>query len=321
MSSIKNLPNTPGVLYIPISEFETCLLDGATKKDIGRAYPGARCGVYFLEQFESYLKFFGLTLKEYCIRHLGIEWPRCPESGDEVGFKRDGRGLIFSRFKLGKGISKAVNPKFRKSCARMSRERSGAGNPMFGRPAWNAGLTAATNATVKMTAEKLIGRTPDEPTRAKMRLARANSPIKARHTTPHSPEMKDKMRIEVASRYGRGMYDRKSRIHQKVEDLLSGLKVSFQSEYPLGFYSIDIALPEEKIAIEIDGDYFHSNPQKYPDGPQGRIQKKNARRDAAKNSYLKNNGWTIIRYWESEINNPGFENKLLCDCKKLNLLK
>jgi very-short-patch-repair endonuclease len=49
----------------------------------------------------------------------------------------------------------------------------------------------------------------------------------------------------------------------------------FDPQYQLGFYSIDIAYPQYKLAIEIDGEYWHSLPEVVS-------------KDKRKNSYIQN---------------------------------
>lgn len=51
---------------------------------------------------------------------------------------------------------------------------------------------------------------------------------------------------------------------------------------------VDIALPQPKIAIEADGDYWHS---------LAAAQQRDARKDAALTAL----GWTVFRFWEHEI--------------------
>jgi len=69
-----------------------------------------------------------------------------------------------------------------------------------------------------------------------------------------------------------------------------GLK--FKTQYPVNHYSLDVAFPDKKIAVEIDGDYWHSLP---------RMKKK----DKKKDSHLQSLGWKVIRIKENEINaNP-----------------
>lgn len=307
--------------YIPRSFFDTCLIDGAGKKEVVETFVGKRCGVYYLEQFDFYLRQkHGMTIKQYCVQYLHIEWPCCPVSSEQLGFTLRGAGLIFSQFKRGRGSTRD-NPKLAEAWDRFSKERRGTGNPMFGRPAWNKGLTKDTNETLAIMGRKSSGRTTPEETKIKQQRVRELSPIKARHTTPHSKETIDKLRIETASRYGRGVFSKKTKIHIKIMDLLSRFGVSFEEEFCVGYFSLDFAIPSRKIAIEADGDYFHCHPLKYPNGPIDSIQRRNCGRDQSKNKYLQKNGWTVLRYWECEINSAEFEERLKCDCKKLSLLK
>ena len=60
-----------------------------------------------------------------------------------------------------------------------------------------------------------------------------------------------------------------------------------RGNYPKS-YKIDIALPDYKIAIEIDGNSHRALNRK--------------KEDIKKNSFLKEKGWTTIRFWNEEIN-------------------
>lgn len=96
----------------------------------------------------------------------------------------------------------------------------------------------------------------------------------------------------------------KRKVSIPQQSLFDELKIlitdeEFVLEYFLWPFSIDIALPKLKLAIEMDGDFYHVNENegftiKYP------IQKRNKKNDKAKNTFLKNKGWSLIRIWESE---------------------
>lgn len=62
----------------------------------------------------------------------------------------------------------------------------------------------------------------------------------------------------------------------------------FQDEFPFKWGSIDIANPEKKIAIYVDGNYWHN----YPTG---------TKTDKSHTSFLTNRGWVVLRFWESNI--------------------
>lgn len=77
-----------------------------------------------------------------------------------------------------------------------------------------------------------------------------------------------------------------TRISRNQKLAYGWIKTSFpqeniEMEYGVGNYAIDIALPEHKIAIEIDGKYHQGE----------RLTK-----DAVRDSNLKNLGWTVLRF-------------------------
>lgn len=70
-------------------------------------------------------------------------------------------------------------------------------------------------------------------------------------------------------------------------------------EYKVEFYSLDIAIPEEKICIEVDGDWWHGNPKIYKELNKNQIKRR--QQDKAKNTFLSNKGWKVFRYWVSDL--------------------
>lgn len=96
----------------------------------------------------------------------------------------------------------------------------------------------------------------------------------------------------------------------KVEKLifraLRKEKIYFQKYYKKCPGNPDIALPRKKIAIFIDGDFWHGyNLKKL----QKRLPKKywlekitkNVKRDKKTNLELKKQGWKVLRIWEHDI--------------------
>lgn len=71
----------------------------------------------------------------------------------------------------------------------------------------------------------------------------------------------------------------------------------------------DIVLTRQKIAIFVDGDFWHAhghqdNPGEQISSNQGYWQKKLARnveRDKEVNDELTEAGWLVLRFWESEV--------------------
>jgi very-short-patch-repair endonuclease len=64
----------------------------------------------------------------------------------------------------------------------------------------------------------------------------------------------------------------------------------------------DIKIENRKILIEIDGDFWHSNPNKWPN-PIFESQIKVNKKDKIKTEWASDNGYKLLRFWESDIKN------------------
>lgn len=74
-----------------------------------------------------------------------------------------------------------------------------------------------------------------------------------------------------------------------------------------GHEKIDIALPRNKLALFVDGCFWHGCPIHGHKPKSNRHYwfpklKKNKQRDRAKVIKLEKNGWRVIRFWEHDIN-------------------
>ena len=323
MNEIKS-PN-----LIDVRLFNMCLIGsiqyetfGGFRKYILETYKGRRKGIYYLDKVSNFLKeCYGMTLKNYCIQYLKINWPKCPVSGQDVGYNVNGKGIWLSQFKRGK-ISKQFCPNFALACAKMSKERMGKNNPMYGVPSWNKGKDKR-NPIVRLMSEQSKGRTTSLETKqkqsesAKRRLIHGHTGIK------HSKKVKSAMRIPTAGLWARGVFNRTTSIHLKVKEFLKTLNLVEQpvEEFQVKYFSMDFAFPTHKVAIEVQGTFFHVDPRIYPNGPINAIQRRNFGRDNAKKKVCCNQeGWKIIEVWETEINDGTFQNFLTNKLKEYKLL-
>lgn len=69
---------------------------------------------------------------------------------------------------------------------------------------------------------------------------------------------------------------------------------------------IDIAFPSKKLAIFVDGCFWHGCPIHFREPKSNQAYwlpkiKRNIERDSATNDQLKTEGWTVIRFWEHEL--------------------
>jgi G:T-mismatch repair DNA endonuclease (very short patch repair protein) len=95
-----------------------------------------------------------------------------------------------------------------------------------------------------------------------------------------------------------------------IREALEEMNINFESQYELDrYYFIDFYLPEWNLAIEVNGDYWHGNPEKYDEHNLNDIQIKNIKRDRKKYGYFKKVKMNFLILWENDIYNN------LDDCK------
>lgn len=68
----------------------------------------------------------------------------------------------------------------------------------------------------------------------------------------------------------------------------AGLKPTTQ--YAIDWYVVDLAFPEQHLAVECDGTYWHGTPRQQA-------------KDRQKDNYLRNVGWQVLRFDEARIRN------------------
>lgn len=87
--------------------------------------------------------------------------------------------------------------------------------------------------------------------------------------------------------------------HQFLDQLNVDYVYQFEAKDIGRFY--DFYLPNENLLIEIDGDYWHGNPDKYSQDELRYHQRKAQRVDEYKNKWALMHSIPIIRIWESDI--------------------
>lgn len=95
-----------------------------------------------------------------------------------------------------------------------------------------------------------------------------------------------------------------SSLNRRFEEKLKSKSLVFESEYKIDYYLVDFCFPNEKIVVEVDGDYWHCNPLIYNEQGKkiNKMQRKVMGKDKAEKTYLTNRGWKLIRFWEKDIN-------------------
>jgi len=100
----------------------------------------------------------------------------------------------------------------------------------------------------------------------------------------------------------------------RMKNALRRYKIRYISQHRYGIGIMDFYLQEGNIALFVDGGIWHADPRLYdPEDilffkfKTSRKEWKNAtakdiwKKDGLQNSYLKSKGYTVIRFWEKEI--------------------
>lgn len=180
---------------------------------------------------------------------------------------------------------------------------------------WNDGLTI-DDSRVRDNIDKVMS----NPNRSK-RISKALSDV------PKSEEHKKNLSIaQIKSWDNQEKRDRQrdnrmkyirnndliptSKLEKYFEEvLLQEFKLKSGIDYYPQFYVRDIKglfdfkLSGKKILIEIDGDFWHCNPNTKFKIPKYAAQFSNLKKDKIKKEWCKENNYTLIRFWESDIKN------------------
>lgn len=133
--------------------------------------------------------------------------------------------------------------------------------------------------------------------------------------------MKNKRDNTCLKKYGKTSYDimndallktSKTKIENMFEEYLKEKNIDYKNQHKI-YYKIDGNLKykiydfiiNDKILIEIDGDYWHGNSQFFK--VLNETQLKNKENDDFKNELAKMNNMTLIRFWENEIINNKYK--------------
>jgi very-short-patch-repair endonuclease len=117
-------------------------------------------------------------------------------------------------------------------------------------------------------------------------------------TTWHKENKEESDRLAA---HARSFLSKTSKLHLDFKDLMvaSGIK-GFITEAKVGYYFIDEAHLEYKIAVEVDGCYWHGCDICGIEPPNDRKAS-----DKRKTNFLTKKGWEVIRFWGHDIrNNP-----------------
>lgn len=236
-----------------------------------------------------------------------------------------------------KGISKG--PMHEKTKNRLSQKiKQGF---LEGRIVWNKGLTKKNNKSIKTTSEKLsiiakqrisiknpmFGKKRSEKQKQQQSKYMKNRFIGEKNAffgKKHTEKTKNKLSNLAKLRLKRPGVIARLR-EQGVKSLLFGKKhstkiellvkgelekrdIDFVFQYKFRNYKgqyvcvSDFAFPNEKIIVEVHGDFHHANPKIYSKEKLKPIQIKTIENDMRKTQLYEKEGWKLIILWGKDIN-------------------
>lgn len=150
----------------------------------------------------------------------------------------------------------------------------------------------------KIHFEKIISKT------AKTRKLNGTPSWNSGKTGIYSEETIEKIRQAALKQLEEATY-RKTSIEKTIENFLLEESIPYKYSFILKGAQFDFNLVGTNILIECDGDFWHGNPKFYSSFCS--VQRRIKARDIEKNQIAAANGFTLLRFWEDEINND-FEN-------------
>ncbi len=124
-----------------------------------------------------------------------------------------------------------------------------------------------------------------------------------------SEETKIKKSIEMSNAISSGKIKKVSKLETFVSNILETFGVEFEHQSIIhdeftGRYSavIDFLIPSLKIAVEINGTFWHSDPRFYPDGPKHKSQIRTYNSYNRKRKLIEARNLKLVEIWEHDIN-------------------
>lgn len=105
-------------------------------------------------------------------------------------------------------------------------------------------------------------------------------------------------------------FQTKSKLEKEFEEILiKNLNMIKNKDFYTQYYVreikslYDFKISKKNIMIEVDGNFWHCNPDSVHSVPIYEIQIKNLKKDKIKNNWCLNNGIRLLRFWETDIKN------------------
>ena len=147
----------------------------------------------------------------------------------------------------------------------------------------------------KKISEKLKGIPKSEESKEKLSISQ-----KQRYL--NNPKLKEELSKRRIKWLKSKLSNKKSKLETKFENILNILNIEYIFQYEFKGKLFDFYLKKYNILIEVDGDFYHCNPNSKNKEQLYEVQKLTIKNDDIKNKLCLENNIKLIRYWEKDIN-------------------
>lgn len=134
-----------------------------------------------------------------------------------------------------------------------------------------------------------------------------NAKRKAEDRYAMSDETKQKLSASMSKAIAEGRFSRVSKLEKSVGAVMADLGIQTKPQHgfrlPNGTYGacVDFYIPDQNVALEVNGTFWHCDPRSYPNGPAHASQRHNLVKYAKKMEILVRLGVRVVEVWEADF--------------------
>ena len=118
----------------------------------------------------------------------------------------------------------------------------------------------------------------------------------------NKPKLKEDASIRRIKWLKSNLSNKKSKLESKFETILNLLNIKYEFQHEFQKRLFDFKIKDKNILIEVDGDFYHCNPNTKHSEVLYETQSLTKKNDNYKNTLCQNHGMILLRYWEKDIN-------------------
>jgi very-short-patch-repair endonuclease len=118
----------------------------------------------------------------------------------------------------------------------------------------------------------------------------------------NNPKLKEDASIRRIKWLKSNLSNKKSKLESKFETILNLLNIKYEFQHEFQKRLFDFKIKDKNILIEVDGDFYHCNPNTKHSEVLYETQSLTKKNDNYKNTLCQNHGMILLRYWEKDIN-------------------